>query len=121
MKTAKNPYRKGGACYLAWESGYLAALEDVNKLAATTKDTAVKLPRVIPYEEARMNESGIVEKKGKEFTGECYLFPGPLGVEFIAKAYGLIKEEYGKTWRVWDKPPTEEQRKAEPWKDGEQE
>ena len=29
---AKNPYRKGGACYLAWEAGYAAALEAVERL-----------------------------------------------------------------------------------------
>ena len=37
MEAAKNPYKKGSACYLAWESGYLAALEDVNKLAEESK------------------------------------------------------------------------------------
>lgn len=29
---AKNPYRKGGACYLAWEAGYAAALDAVERL-----------------------------------------------------------------------------------------
>lgn len=31
------------------------------------------------------------------------------------------KKDYGVSWRCWTARPTEEQRKAEPWKDGEQE
>lgn len=30
------------------------------------------------------------------------------------------KEQYGKRWRCWTARPTEEQCKAEPWEDGEQ-
>ena len=32
MKTTQNPFKKGGPCYLAWEAGYVAALDDVSKL-----------------------------------------------------------------------------------------
>lgn len=31
MEAAKNPYRKGSSVYIAWEFGYLAALDDVKK------------------------------------------------------------------------------------------
>ena len=33
----------------------------------------------------------------------------------------LSTADYGINWRVWSARPTDEQRKAEPWKDGEQE
>ena len=47
MTTAKNPYRTGGPCYLAWEAGYYAALDDVEalegkKAEATDRDIPTK-------------------------------------------------------------------------------
>ena len=31
------------------------------------------------------------------------------------KFYGRVSKEYGKTWRCWNKRPTDEQRKAAKW------
>ena len=33
----KNPYPVGSATYLAWECGYLAALDDVSKIIPQTE------------------------------------------------------------------------------------
>ena len=47
-----------------------------------------------------------------------------IGVHFVTTDHGdyirLPYEQNGKKWRVWNKRPTDEQRKAVPWKDGEQ-
>lgn len=43
------------------------------------------------------------------------------GYEHVEKFLEDWKVDYGKTWRVWSDKPTEEQRKAEPWKDCEHE
>ena len=32
-----------------------------------------------------------------------------------SRIYGRVPEEYGKTWRCWNKRPTDEQRKAVAW------
>ena len=45
-----------------------------------------------------------------------------IGVHFVTTDHGdyirLPYEQNGKKWRAWSKRPTDEQRKAVPWKDG---
>lgn len=41
MKARKNPYKKGGACYFAWEAGYIAALDDM-KMMEEAMDSVAK-------------------------------------------------------------------------------
>ena len=36
MKLHKNPYKQGGACYLAYEQGYYDAIEDAEKIDEVT-------------------------------------------------------------------------------------
>lgn len=39
MEASKNPYKAGGPCYIAWEMGYLASLDDIRKAEENEEPT----------------------------------------------------------------------------------
>ena len=101
-----------------------------------TLDKAVELlkeqqPRVLSYKEVMESDFVFIElftdeKDGvePEFIRAISLFISYEQPDFVTEyeicGHGT-REEYMHTWRCWTARPTEEQRKAVPWKVGEQE
>ena len=93
-------------------------------------------PRLLTFEEVRDHYSVPVSKLQIERYNDYaedikplyFEFPHPDGYEVHWRVYDKVSaylrewgEDYGRTWRCWTDKPTDEQSKAEPWKDGEQE
>ena len=88
-----------------------------------------KQPRVLTFDEAIQSEhevlveiySSISEKTYIKWCDLCYDGNMSLAM-YTTHGIQLISEEsYNRRWRVWSDRPTDEQRKAVPWKDGEHE
>lgn len=88
-------------------------------------------PRVLSYKEVMESDFVFIElytdeRDGvePEFIRAIPLFISYEQPDFVTQyeicGHGT-REEYMNTWRCWTARPTDEQRKAEPWKDGEQE
>lgn len=81
-------------------------------------------PRVLEYEELFKEETFSLWYEDKEHL--LLLHVACVDGEYEDMHVNVAVEDsyenwstYGKTWRMWNAIPTEEQRKAEPWKDGE--
>ena len=83
-------------------------------------------PRVLTFDEAIQSEyevlveiySPISEKTYIKWCDLCYDGNMSLAM-YTTHGIQLISEEsYNRRWRVWSDRPTDEQRKAVPWKDG---
>ena len=82
-------------------------------------------PRVLEYEELFKEETFSLWYEDKEHL--LLLHVACVDGEYEDMHVNVAVDDsyenwstYGKTWRMWNAIPTEEQRKAEPWKDGEQ-
>lgn len=83
-------------------------------------------PRVLKYEELFKEETFCLWYESKEHFPmmQVACVDGEYEDNEVFVAIDDAYENwmtYGKTWRMWSSRPTDEQRKAEPWKDGEQE
>ena len=83
-------------------------------------------PRVLDYDELFKEETFSLWYEDKEHL--LLLHVACVDGEYEDMHVNVAVEDnhenwstYGKTWRMWNTLPTEEQRKAVPWKDGEQE
>lgn len=83
-----------------------------------------KQPRVLDYEELFHEETFSLWFEDKEHL--LLLHVACVDGEYEDMHVNVAVEDnyenwstYGKTWRMWSEIPTEEQRKAVPWKDGE--
>lgn len=96
----------------------------------TIEQPKERQPRVLSYKEVMESDFVFIElftdeKDGvePEFIRATPLFISYEQPDFVTEyeicGHGT-REEYMYTWRCWTARPTEEQRKAEPWKDGEQ-
>ena len=92
--------------------------------------------RLLTFEEVKDHYSVPVSKlqieKYNDYAEDIkplyFEFPNPDGWVLHWRGYDKVstylrewEKDYGRTWRCWTDKPTDEQRKAEPWKDGEQE
>lgn len=92
--------------------------------------------RLLTFEEVRDHYSVPVSKLqlqryndyAEDIKPLYFEFPNNDGFEVHWRGYDKVStylrewiKDYGRTWRCWTDKPTDEQRKAEPWKDGEQE
>ena len=95
-----------------------------------------KKPRLLTVEEVRDHYAVPVSKLqlqryndyAEDIKPLYFEFPNNDGYEVHWRGYDKVSEylrkrinDYGRTWRCWTDKPTDEQSKAEPWKDGEQE
>lgn len=84
-----------------------------------------QVPRVLTLEEACVQDVCWLEwrKRGrkpvacrvimrKDYAGQ----PLPCVYRFFEEPTGYSKKNYGKDWRCWTQRPTDEQRRATPWK-----
>ena len=93
-------------------------------------------PRLLTIEEVRDHYSVPVSKLqlqryndyAEDIKPLYFEFPNNDGYEVHWRGYDKVSaylrewiKDYGRTWRCWTDKPTDEQSKAEPWKDGEQE
>lgn len=82
-----------------------------------------KQPRVLDYEELFHEETFSLWFEDKEHL--LLLHVACVDGEYEDMHVNIAVEDnyenwstYGKTWRMWNEIPTDEQRKAVPWKDG---
>lgn len=79
-----------------------------------------QLPRVMPLFEATSAMETFIEYKGL-LPRVCDLYIAPDGIGIIAYFLGkaeatyLSPKDYGKTWRCWDKMPSDKERKETNW------
>ena len=97
--------------------------EELLKLLELLKE---QQPRVLKYEELFKEETFCLWYESKEHFPmmQVACIDGEYEDNEVFVAIDDAYENwmtYGRTWRMWSSRPTEEQRKAEPWKDGEQE
>lgn len=93
-------------------------------------------PRLLTFEEVKDHYSVPVSKlqieKYNDYAEDIkplyFEFHNPDGWVVHWRGYDKVsaylrewEKDYGRTWRCWTDKPTDEQSKAEPWKDGEQE
>lgn len=109
-----------------WHFG--EAISEINKLL---KEQQPKLMTLAEVEKSKDKDVFVevryVPSENCDFPAYGAVFASTIDKE--QPTYGHIwfykhieeKERYGEWWRCWTARPTEEQRKAEPWKDGEQE
>ena len=90
--------------------------------------------RLLTFEEVKDHYSVPISKADIERYNDYaedikplyFEFPHPDGWVVHWRGYDHVstylrewEKDYGRTWRCWTDKPTDEQRKAEPWKDGE--
>ena len=92
-------------------------------------------PRLLTFEEVKdhyfvpISKADIVRYNdyAEDIKPLYFEFPNNDGFEVHWRGYDKVSaylrewiKDYGRTWRCWTDKPTDEQRKAEPWKDSEQ-